>query len=651
MAQPGSWYLKTIFNIHFDHHVGPQTPVGAGADPEKLAALIAPARPGLIQYHSKGHPGWTTYPTDHGGTPPGMVRDALKAYRDAARLLGVKFFVYYSGLKDRYAAEKHPEWRRRNANGGFIGEDVLCPNTGYVEGRVLPQLREIIEKYSPDGFWFDGDCWSVTPCYCSSCCSLFKEKTGREPPKTSSDPLWGEWCRFHRESFVNYLRKCANLIHSLKPDCMFTSNWAYTVRMPDPPPSFIDWISADVTPTHSLRQISLEARFLSARGKPFDLMTALQAFTWSRTTPYPKTAKHLMQEGALIIANGGRWFLWINPLSDDSLDPYHMRIAEECGRFAHERAEALMGTEPAHDVAILHSTTTFYSRGNGVYDYGEVLNPLRGAHQALQELHYLFDIVDEETLSIKISRYKAVVLAEQNALPRKLLDELREYVAGGGSLVVTGRTAEDEPWWLREVVGVNVEEYDGIPAALVCVGEEALPVNKAWHRVRPMGAEELAALNKRGNEGFEPLGYPAATLNRYGRGRVLYVATDLFGCYWHEQYPGLRRFIGLLVRYVLPRSIEVEAPPTVEVTLRRRDRDLIVNLCNLSVGKDLSGNSFYVEYIPPVYNVCFKLRLAEAPKKIRTIPGGQRIEWEYRDGVFSARLRRLDIHVAILIKT
>lgn len=454
---------------------------------------------------------------------------------------------------------------------------------------------------------------------------------------------------FHRESFIKYLKKCAVFIHELSPDCLFTSNWSFTIRMPEMPPDFIDWLSADISPTHGPLQASFEAKFLSTRNRPFDLMTALQAFTWSNTAPYPKYSAHLFQEGAVIVANGGRWFIWVNPLEDDSLQPSHMRIAAKCAEFSYVRAEAFEESEPFHEVALLHSALNFYGMGNGLYDYGRVLDPLRGVHKALQELHYLFDIVNEETLINRLDMYKAVILAEQSLIPKTILEALMEFAWRGGVLMATGKTLINHPDEFMEAFGFKRLEFNAMPRGWIPFRGEKILVNRPWHRVSLNEATQLLPLSASEKESsVEELGV-AVSMSKYGTGRTVYVASDIFGAYWFEQYPKLREIIGFILDGVIAKSLELEAPPTVEVVLRKRADSMLLHFCNLSVYKDLSGNSFYVENIPPIRNLKFKLKLERKPIDLKPIPPESSIVWAYVDGILKAELEEVKIHSAVKI--
>jgi hypothetical protein len=420
--------------------------------------------------------------------------------------------------------------------------------------------------------------------------------------------------------------------------------------MPDPPPDFIDWVSADISPTHGPLQASFEARFLSTRGKPFDLMTALQAFTWSNTTPYPKYPTHLFQEGAVIMANGGRWFIWVNPLEDDSLQPSHMCTVAECAEFARARAEAFEESEPFHEVALLHSALNFYEMGNGLYDYGKVLDPLRGAHKVLQELHYPFDIVDEETLLSRLGKYKAVILAEQSFISKTALESLMEFAWRGGVLIATGKSLIDYLDEVMDIFGLKHLELNAIPRGWIPFGGEKILINKPWHRISLREASRLLTLSAFEKESLDEEGAVAVSMNKYGSGRTVYIASDIFGAYWFEQYPKIREIIGFILDSVVAKSLELKAPPTVEVVLRRQVDSIILHFCNLSVYKDLSGNSFYVECIPPIRNVEFKLKLEKKPVELKLIPPESSIKWVYRDGVLEAVLEDVKVHLAVKIR-
>ncbi len=103
---------------------------------------------------------------------------------------------------------QHPDWFAVDAQGApYRAADlyVTCVNSPYY-GEYLPEvLREIIERYHPDGFtdnsWSGLDRDSI--CYCPHCTRLFREFAGTGPParKNWEDPDYRRWIEW------NYLRR------------------------------------------------------------------------------------------------------------------------------------------------------------------------------------------------------------------------------------------------------------------------------------------------------------------------------------------------------------------------------------------------------------------------------------------------------------
>ena len=90
-----NWYRNSFYLLHEDHHTGNQFAVGRDADPGETARLIGLSRPDVIQIHAKGNPGWTTYPTSIGHTPPKLARDVMAVWRDIAEEGEYHFSAYF----------------------------------------------------------------------------------------------------------------------------------------------------------------------------------------------------------------------------------------------------------------------------------------------------------------------------------------------------------------------------------------------------------------------------------------------------------------------------------------------------------------------------------------------------------------------------
>ncbi|MCK4300021.1 MAG: hypothetical protein KAX80_10840, partial [Planctomycetes bacterium] len=142
-AQRANWHEDVFFGIHYDLHANAgDTVLGKELTVEHLRERLRRVRPEWIQCDCKGHPGWTSWPTEVGSTSPGAVKDALRAHRDVAAELGIKLGVHYSGVWDSRAIELHPEWARIDEE-GRSDPNMTCRLSDYDERLMIPQMLEL----------------------------------------------------------------------------------------------------------------------------------------------------------------------------------------------------------------------------------------------------------------------------------------------------------------------------------------------------------------------------------------------------------------------------------------------------------------------------------------------------------------------------
>ncbi len=108
-----SWHDDVYFGLHFDLHANAEdTELGKELTAAHLRDCLDKIRPDWIQCDCKGHPGYTSWPTEVGSTCPGLAKDMLRIYRDVTKELGIKLAVHYSGVWDKRAVELNPHWSR-----------------------------------------------------------------------------------------------------------------------------------------------------------------------------------------------------------------------------------------------------------------------------------------------------------------------------------------------------------------------------------------------------------------------------------------------------------------------------------------------------------------------------------------------------------
>ena len=411
----GKWHGdRFYFGLHYDLHAGAKDiELGTRCGEAELAPMLELMAPDFVQTDCKGHPGYTSWfsKVAEASVPPGLTHDALQQWRAATRALGLPLHCHYSGIWDKAAGARHPEWCVVAADGTRAGApfgqnagaptgEKMCPRSAYADKLMIPQLLELIDRYGVDGFWVDGDLWAVEPCYCAKCRRAWTRQTGlAEPPIKEDDPAWPRWWNFTRESFYAYVKRYCDAVHRRKPGVLVCSNWLQTFKNPGAPVVPTDWISGDNAWVWGLDGSRCEARFLSTRGKPWDIM--LWNFYCSHGMGMPdspwtvKPPEMLMQEAAVLLSFGGNVQIYEHPpVRDGRLIDWRQRRLAEVSAFVKARRAVCQHTVTLPQIAVLHSEHHLFAdvRGKNLMWNVDVA-PVQGAVFALLKNSYGVDIL------------------------------------------------------------------------------------------------------------------------------------------------------------------------------------------------------------------------------------------------------------------
>ncbi|MHA6720415.1 beta-galactosidase [Sphingomonas sp. RS6] len=214
-------------------------------------------------------------------------------------------------------------------------------------------------------------------------------------------------------------------------------------------------------------------------------------------------------------------------------------------------------------------------------DYG---NQVKAAFEP-----FFRDNIDAAVIDVghdRIDGYKLVMLSSAYLMDQQTSDAVRSYVEKGGTVIMTGYSAkvnETGKWFatplpgrLTDVFGLRTNEFYRSDVPLkVSFGDQTLTGSDAYYEVlEPSTARVLARFEN------TPKKSPAITVNRYGKGQAIYLAT--------AAQPGL---IGPLVRSLYP-SLGIErGPKTPEGVVARvvDGRTLYVNTANAPVSVPFDG--------------------------------------------------------------
>ncbi len=657
-------FRETGRMIHFDFHMPDFVEgVGQAADFADIVETMQKSNVNGIAVFTKGHYGNATYPTELGNAHPNLSQDLVKGMTEACREAGLLVRLYYSAAIDERVKRERPEWMRRTADGDL--QAFVCFNTPYVDELVVPQIREIAERYDFDEFFFDFAAnANLAPCYCEACKAAYGQAHEAEIPADQDDPGWPTYAAWWREVGYAFERKVAETIRASQPEVRVGFNWAYSTRMPEPPRDYIGYLTMDPEPT--LLGYSLEGRYLCTLDQPYEIMTQRFIERWGDWTIKPTHV--LRQEFATVLANGGHCILGDKFYPDGTIDPAIYKRVASLYEFVDRREELLKDARPAPNIAVLHSASTFYGTGSMLFSNEEALDKIRGAHKALVQSNQHFTIVNERTLRDTLEAYACVILPEQEVLAPETTAALYTYVQNGGTIVASYPFPRDlDVLFGVHYDGMSVSEwgYLGMMVKALRRGVADMPhlVHGQFALFDAIGAQPLAAHvepypvegfiehNWQEAPPFNPSGYPAITSNVMGKGRAVLIAGPLFASYARHDYPELRRIVANLLNLTLiERRLVVEAPPCVEVTHWQRDRTDLIHLVNTRVENQIGSQLAVSEAPVPVEKIRVSVMRSKRPKTVVLRPQDQRLKFAYRRDRVQFTVPRVKTHVCVEIK-
>ncbi|MCS7315931.1 MAG: hypothetical protein NZ554_10670 [Bryobacteraceae bacterium] len=634
------------FGIHLDlHPTETDRELGRDITEEMIERFLERVRPDFVQYDCKGHPGWLGYPSRVSRSAP-IAQDSLALWRRVTARHGVSLYIHFSGVWDSLAVREHPRWARRRPD-GKPDENYTSTFGPYVDARMIPQLKEAIERYDLDGAWVDGECWAVQPDYGEEAARAFRQATGwKKLPKGPGEPGWQEFLELNREQFRRYVRRYVEAIHSFRPGFQIASNWLYSTYVPERPEIPVDFLSGDYLGNACISAARLEARYLSQTGKPWDLMA--WGFQWRPNQSLAvvhKPAVQLCQEAAVVLAQGGAFQIYYQPTRAGWIDDRHVEVMARVARFCRERRQWCHGSETVPQIGVLFSTRSLYRTTKRLFgSWGSAVHPARGLLEALIENRWSVDVIPEWKLAEVAAQYPLIVVPDWPDVGEAVRDRLREYATGGGKLLVAG--AENAALF-REELGIRLKGGPAEQPAWIPGEEVFANFHGLWQEVELARAEAIETRYPTYDARKD--GRCAASWARLGAGEIVGFYGPLGAVFAVTHAPAAREVARRMVRRLFVPAVTVEGPPTVEVVLRRKHNLLLVHLLN-ATGMQVAVEYSAVDFVPPVGPLQVGVRLARPPRSARLEPEGVRLEGAWREGLWSVQIPRLALHSIVAIE-
>jgi len=651
-----------FLGFHFDLHPNlADTALGRDVTDAMVEQFLAKTKPDYVQYDYKGHVGYVGYPSKVSTSAP-IVKDSLEIWRRVTARNGVALFIHFSGVLDGLAVSDHPEWARVDAAGARDRQQTSTFGP-YVDERMIPQLKEAIEKYDVDGAWVDGECWGTNPDYSPAAARAWRAASGMQTlPKKPGDPGWQQFLEFQREQFRKYVKHYADALHAFRPSFQIASNWLYTTYVPERPELPVDFLSGDYLGNASISTARLEARYLHSVGKPWDLMA------WGFQNAGPggvshKPAVQLQQEASVVLAQGGGFQVYYQPTRAGKLDDRLVGVMANVASFCRARQALSHKSESVPQIGVVFSRKSLYEytaplgqpAASGAPappspaarlfgGWGSMVNPARGLLDALVENHYSVDVIPDWKLAEVASQYPMLAVPDWGNLGQDTKEALAAYVDRGGRMLLTG--AANAALFAKELSVRPVGEPSDQPA-FVTGGEIFGNLRGLWLDVEPAGAEVLESR------------YPtydatrdakcAATLSKFGAGRIAAIYGPVGSAFAANHSAATRQFLKRVADRIFTPMAQLDGPPTLELALRRKNGMLLVHVANCTA-MQVASDYATADFIPPVGPLPISVRTARKPTAVTLEPQGTPLAGRWEDGLWSGRLERLDVHAIVAFR-
>lgn len=615
----------SFLGFHFDFHATAQDKaLGSRFDTTLLADFLKRTKPDYIQIDSKGHPGYSSYPTSIGYSANSFVKDPMRIWRDVTNSYNVPLYVHYSGIWDYKGIHENPQWGRLNAK-GTIDSSKAAYLGGYSEGLLIPQLKEMIDKYDIDGVWVDGDCWSTEPDYSPEVVQGFLAETGlQKVPLTSSDINYKKWIEYNRVVYRRYLKNYVDKLHSYKPGFQIASNWAYSSMMPEPVDVNVDFLSGDVSGQNGLYSAAFQARCLALQGKPWDLMAwGFVPIDFMGGIQSPKSLVQLKQEAAEVMAMGGGFQVYFQQNRDASFRMIDTDAMENLAAFCRERQPFCQNSEIIPQIGMWYSTEGWKFENSGIYGWTA---HLEGINNLLMDSQFPTEILMDHHLKERMSNYPLIVIPEWDHFNTELKKQLLDYVKAGGNLFIIGskasRAFEDQLNVLfvgkDSTLQFNMggENADGITG-----------IKTSWQKVLPRKDTKVEGKVYTQCDYRYATAYPVATINNYGKGKIAAFFMDMSAAYNQYRNPVFNNLVRNVINELIPEPmVEVSGSRNVHVVLGKKSKRSYIHLINSS-GEHFNKNVMAYSELLATGSLKIKYKTKTRPLSVKLQPTGEDVNF------------------------
>ncbi len=662
-----------FWGIHSDFHAHPNygAVIGATLKEEDIRTICESTRPDFLQIDCKGHPGYASYPTAMGNAMPEIAIDTLAMWRRITKEYGILLYMHISGVQDVKYCLEHPEDATILADGTYSHSVRLDKSGKYLDELFIPQVCELVEKYQVDGIWVDGDCWSVECDYRPESLKRFEMQTGinlnGSIPTKKGDPYFYDLLQFTRNEYREYLNYYVNAIHERCPDLEICANWSFSDHMPESVCANVDFISGDLDPSNCVNSSRFAGRMLAMHNMTWDLMSWGSRYNYyGAPLTFPKQPIQLIQEAASVIALGGAYQSNRVQRADGSPDIDRILLWDvPIAEFMHPRRQYCYGGKIVDQAVMLVPSSDRYKEMTRPFTR-EGREKFMGLTALFCDSGESFGTANEIILKENIEKYPLVIVPElYDGLDAEMIETLRSYVTGGGSLLVIGtKTAQI---FADAGFPYTTEEYRAYPHVYAWANgstgfmKQEFPAGKnpVYFSVAngldyglsvgsfAIHAENASVFATLHNSLQNRTGTPTAIITPYGKGKLGVIGLNLGTEYLSAIQSKHRDLIRNMTKELYDPIARVESTEGMcEIVCLEVGGKLNIQLLNAGGGHRDAGVATET-HIPPMTNTVISVRSDISAANATLQPEGIALETYQENGRTFIKIPKVDIHSII----
>ena len=634
--------------VHLDFHTSECIEgIGSAFSPENFKEALRIGHVNSITLFSKCHHGWSYHSTKANLPHPHLCCELLDEQLKVCEELGVRTEIYISaGLSEQYAV-RHPEHLRRDKNGyggNFdteAGYHRLCFGTAYLD-QLTREMEEVLTRYKGR---FDGlflDIIGMVPCWCPDCVKGMKER-GLDP--ASDADAW----KYARVVYDRYTNRVAETVERIIPGLPIIHNDGGAIfQGRDIAFKNQGHFELESLPTGGwgYDHFPRAAAYARSLGRDYLGMTGKFHNTWGEFGGF-KHPNALRYEAALANTCGARCSVGDQLHPDGEFDLATYRLIGAAYTEVEAREAYLEGTKLTADIGLLSAENFRHLCPNALPDG---IKQDLGANRVMLEGHYLYDILDPEA---DFTAYRLLILPDTMEIPEGALrDKLKDYLAGGGKLLLTGRSGTCNGEFVFDFGATFEGEGDFRPSYLkptydlapngntsyvmysrnyrVSFREDGPDLDHPVVRVEPYFNRAPRRFCSHQHTPYDRAAVTAASVITPS---VAYVGWEIFTEYAERGAIHLRHVITDVIDRLLgdDKTLCTDLPACGVTSVAEGGTRLVHQLV-YAIPKVRGGGVEIIEDLPLVPPVTCSLRVASHPRRVYLAPSGEDLPFIYEGG-------------------